>query len=175
MTCHRCGKDIEADSSFCRFCGASVGAPPLPSFRRLVRRPDQGKLGGVCAGIAEYFGSDVTLVRLVWVILSLVPGGIIGGIIVYLAAWAIMPPSLVPAPQPAGGRRLVRSVSDRQVAGVCGGLAAYLGLDSTLMRLVWVVLSIIPGAIVLGVAAYLMAWLIMPEGAAERLTPTPAV
>jgi phage shock protein PspC (stress-responsive transcriptional regulator) len=163
MTCTRCGRIIEAESAFCRFCGAPVGAPAPEGSRRLVRRPDEGRLGGVCAGMAEYFGTDVTLVRFVWVILALVPGGIVGGVVAYLALWLIIPAAPGPVPVPPGTRRLVRSTTDRRIAGVCGGLAAYLGVDSTAMRVIWVILAIVPGAVVLGVLAYLVAWLVVPE------------
>jgi phage shock protein PspC (stress-responsive transcriptional regulator) len=69
--------------------------------------------------------------------------------------------------RPPTAKRLTRSTTDRKIAGVCGGLAAYLGVDATAVRLVWAVLAIIPGAIVLGVIAYLVAWFIMPEGTAS--------
>jgi phage shock protein C len=129
--------------------------------RRLVRVPAHGRLGGVCAGIAEYLDADVTLVRLVWVILSVVPGGFIGGLVAYLAALMIVPVSNAAAAAPRA--RVMRSTLDRKVAGVCGGLAEYMDVDSTVVRLVWAVLTIVPGAIVLGVAAYLVAWFVVPE------------
>jgi phage shock protein C len=50
------------------------------------------------------------------------------------------------------------------VAGVCGGLAEYFHADPTVVRLLWAILTVIPGAIVLGVVAYLVAWFIMPIG-----------
>jgi len=132
----------------------------LSSRRRLIRLPAHGRLGGVCAGMAEYLDADVTVVRLVWVILSIVPGGFIGGIVAYLAALFIVPiSSAAEAPR----ARVTRSTIDRKIAGVCGGLAEYLNIDSTVVRLAWAVLTIVPGAIVFGVAAYLVAWLIMPE------------
>jgi len=56
----------------------------------------------------------------------------------------------------------MRSATDRKIAGVCGGLAEFFGVDSTAMRLLWVVLTIIPGFIVCGVLTYLIAWLVMP-------------
>ena len=138
--------------------------------KRLVRKPASGRLGGVCAGIADYLDTDVTLVRLLWVILSIVPGGFIGGLIGYLAAWIIMPESAEPVIVPAGVRRLMRSETDKQIAGVCGGLADYFKVDPTLVRVVWAVLTIVPGAIVLGVIAYLVAWFIMPADHAPRVT-----
>jgi phage shock protein C len=132
----------------------------LSPRRRLVRLPAHGKLGGVCAGMAEYLDADVTVVRLAWVILSIVPGVCIGGLVAYLAALFIVPVSSAGA---APRARVTRSTSDRTIAGVCGGLAEYLDIDSTVVRLAWAVLTIVPGAILFGVAAYLVAWLIMPE------------
>lgn len=170
MTCVRCHRSIEDQSVFCRFCGAPVGAPPPTGGRKLVRRPDEGRIGGVCAGMAEYFRTDVTFVRLAWVVLSLVPGGVLGGIIAYAAAWAIVPPVHGVTPH-RPGRRLLRSTTDRQIGGVCGGLAAYLGVDSTAMRVIWALLTIVPGAIVLGIVVYLVAWFIMPEANATELHP----
>jgi phage shock protein PspC (stress-responsive transcriptional regulator) len=129
--------------------------------RRLTRSRNKGTIAGVCAGLADYLGVDVVLVRLLFVILSIV-GAVIGGVIVYLAAWFIMPESDQAAPV-ADGRVLRRSTTDRQIAGVCGGLAEYFEVDATAVRLLWVVLSIFVGAIIGGVLAYLLAWLIIPK------------
>ena len=87
----------------------------LSSGRRLFRLPAHGKLGGVCAGIAEYLNADVTLVRFVWVILSIVPGGFIGGIVAYVAALVIVPVSsaVVDAPR----ARVMRSATASSRAG----------------------------------------------------------
>jgi phage shock protein PspC (stress-responsive transcriptional regulator) len=134
--------------------------PPLP--RRLTRIPEEGRLAGVCAGLADYLGVDVTIVRLAWIILSFVPGAIIGGVIAYVAAWIIMPEGHG-APGTVPRSRLVRSVTDRKIAGVCGGLAACFNEDATLVRVAVVILSIYPGAIVFGVLAYVIAWMIIPE------------
>lgn len=134
----------------------------MSSPTRLVRNPAAGKIAGVCAGLAEYLDADVTLVRLAWVVLAIVPGGFIGGLVAYAAAWAIMPRSSALPQVAVATRRLTRSTLDRKIAGVCGGLAEYLDVDATLVRLIWAVLSVVPGCIVLGVIAYLAAWFIMP-------------
>src|SRR5512138_866714 len=89
-----------------------------PSRRRLVRRPSEGKIGGVCAGLADYFNTDVALVRAAWVVLSIWPGAVVLGLIAYLAAWLLMPRAEAAdgapaAPQPS----LVRSRTDRRIAG----------------------------------------------------------
>src|SRR5689334_15432936 len=143
-----------------------------PTTRRLERIPAQGKIAGVCAGIADYLNTDVSLVRAVWVLLSLVPGALIGGLLAYIAAWLLMPVSLAPATPPLT-RRVTRPVADRKIAGVCAGLAKYFDLDVTAVRLIWVVLSIYPGAIILGVIAYGIAWFIIPAEPHLPLEPAP--
>jgi phage shock protein C len=55
---------------------------------RLYRSGKDRILGGVCGGVAEHFGWDPTLVRLAWVLISLVYGV---GVLLYVAAWIIMP------------------------------------------------------------------------------------
>jgi phage shock protein PspC (stress-responsive transcriptional regulator) len=131
--------------------------------KRLTRRSTDGRFGGVCAGLAEYFDVDVTLVRVAWVVLSIVPGAIVGGVLAYLAAWVIMPDDRAPLVHP-GGRRLTRSVTDRKIGGVCGGLADYLNADATAVRLIWAIVTVVPGCIVLGIVAYLIAWFVIPPG-----------
>jgi phage shock protein PspC (stress-responsive transcriptional regulator) len=133
-----------------------------PSTRRLERLPTQGKIAGVCAGIAAYLETDVALVRAIWILLSLVPGALIGGLLAYGAAWLLMPVSLIPV-VPSLNQRVVRPQADRKIAGVCAGLAKYYAMDVTVVRLIWVVLSIYPGAIILGVIAYAIAWFIIPS------------
>ena len=61
-----------------------------------------------------------------------------------------------PAPQ----KKLTRSLTDKKIAGVCGGLAEYMDMDPTLVRLVWVMLAIFAGW---GVLGYLIAWIVLPE------------
>ncbi|ABR49442.1 phage shock protein C, PspC [Alkaliphilus metalliredigens QYMF] len=58
------------------------------------------------------------------------------------------------------GKRLYRSHYDQKIAGVCGGIAEYFDLDSTLVRLGWVLFTFFGGA---GVIAYIIAAIVMPE------------
>lgn len=51
-------------------------------------RSDDKVIGGVCAGLAEYFGLDVKLVRLAWVVFVLLGGS---GLLFYVILWLIMP------------------------------------------------------------------------------------
>jgi phage shock protein C len=69
---------------------------------------------------------------------------------------------VVGAGHPLIRKKLVRSRSDRKIAGICAGLADYLDLDVILMRLIWAVATIASG-IVPGLVAYVLAWIIVPE------------
>src|SRR6266496_2599957 len=57
-------------------------------------------------------------------------------------------------------RKLYRSRTNRKLAGVCGGLAEYFNTDATLIRVLFVVLTVIGGA---GPLIYLAMWIIVPE------------
>jgi phage shock protein PspC (stress-responsive transcriptional regulator) len=56
------------------------------------------------------------------------------------------------------------------MAGVCGGIAEYLDVDPTIVRLVWVALSVVPGGFVGGALAYVLAWIIIPKAPAFATT-----
>lgn len=58
-------------------------------------------------------------------------------------------------------RRLVRSADDRMLGGVCAGVADYLGVDPTVVRLLTVVLGVI--FFPLAEIGYVVAWMVMPE------------
>ena len=62
-------------------------------------------------------------------------------------------------------KRLYRSRKDRMIAGVCGGVGEYLGIDPTLIRLALLLLAIWGGG---GVLAYLIAWIVIPEEPLEE-------
>jgi phage shock protein PspC (stress-responsive transcriptional regulator) len=147
----------------------------MSAAKRLYRNSSAGRIAGVCAGIADYLDVDVTLVRLGWVVLSIIPGCLIGGVVAYIAAWAVMSETTTPIPVDATRARLNRSRVDRKIGGVCGGLAEYLNVDSTVVRVVWIVLTIFPGAFLLGIVAYLVAWFIMPESPSTPVVVSPSV
>jgi len=59
-----------------------------------------------------------------------------------------------------GPKKLVRTKDDRMIAGVCGGIARYAGVDPVLVRLAMVALAIFAGA---GALLYIAGWIIIPE------------
>lgn len=95
MFCPQCGREYAAKVNFCCHCGAAMFAPSAPR-KKLTRSRRDKKIAGVCAGFAEYFDLDPTLVRLVWLMTALFVGW---GVIAYLLAWIILPEE--PAPQEA--------------------------------------------------------------------------
>ncbi len=102
MFCTKCGVELRNSDRFCSQCGTTVPGTTPPTFRlpeQLSRPVVGGKIAGVCAGFARYFGMDVTVVRVLWLIISVWPLPSIG-VIAYLIAWAVMPkdPLALPAP-----------------------------------------------------------------------------
>ena len=180
MNCPRCAREIGDDSAYCAYCGAAQRGEGAGTARtrRLERSVTDRQIAGVCGGFGVYLGLDSTLVRILWIVLSVVPGAILFGLIAYLAAWLLIPEGTIDSAATVTRRRLTCSRTDTKLAGVCGGLAEYFDVDSTPVRLVWTVLTIFPGAIVCGVIAYVVAWLVMPAAAvtleATAAPPPPA-
>ncbi len=63
---------------------------PEPSHGRLTLAATDKKIAGVCSGLAKYFNTDATLVRLIFLVLVVLGGA---GVIIYLIAWIIIPPA----------------------------------------------------------------------------------
>lgn len=61
-------------------------------------------------------------------------------------------------------KRLYRSNENKMIAGIAGGLAEYFGVDPVLIRLIWIISIFFGGA---GIFAYLIGWLIIPEGESD--------
>jgi phage shock protein C len=107
MLCPNCQKEIADGSNFCYNCGAKLGAGTpaaapatvLPP-KRLMRSSRDKKIGGVCAGLADYFDLDPTIVRIVWLLAIFFAGT---GVLVYLILWIALPlaPLDVPVTVPA--------------------------------------------------------------------------
>lgn len=92
MYCTRCGVQVEGEAKFCAACGYAVAPTAVllgVRYPRLSRPVYEKKIAGVCAGFARYFGMDVTLVRILFVLLAFCPFP--AGLVLYIAAWILMP------------------------------------------------------------------------------------
>ena len=100
MYCTRCGIQLDDKVRFCSACGtatAQVCVDAAVRYPRLSRPYYDKKIAGVCAGFARYFGVDVTLVRVLWLVLIFFPAPV--GLIAYIVGWIVMPrdPIALPA------------------------------------------------------------------------------
>jgi len=66
-------------------------------------------------------------------------------------------------PMSKNEKRLFRSRKERKISGVCGGLAAYLQIDPTIVRVLWIILTII-SSFFLGIVVYIVMAIVVPEG-----------
>ena len=63
-------------------------------------------------------------------------------------------------------KKLYLSETDRKLGGVCGGIGEYLGVDPTVIRIIYIVVTLLSAGI--GVFAYILMWLVVPKKAKEK-------
>ena len=100
--------------------------------KRLYRDEQNKVLGGVCSGIANYFGLEPLLVRILWIFLIGV------NILGYLILWIAVPSSSV---KEIGGvkKRLFRDIENKVIGGVCAGLSKYFGIKVWIIRILFLI------------------------------------
>lgn len=129
-------------------------------MRKLYRARYEKRLAGVCAGLGSYFRIDPVIVRLVFIFLMMITG-VIPMLVVYIIFALILP--LEPKHSRAFSyKHLTRDPRDRVVAGVCSGLAHFFKMDPTVMRLIFVVITLLTAIFPMAIA-YLVGTFIIPE------------
>ncbi len=100
--------------------------------KRLYRDEQNKVLGGVCSGIANYFGLEPLLVRILWIFLIGV------NILGYLILWIAVPSSSV---KEVGGvkKRMFRDIDNKIIGGVCAGLSKYFGVQVWIIRVLFLI------------------------------------
>ncbi|MEO5943724.1 MAG: PspC domain-containing protein [Ferruginibacter sp.] len=153
--------------------------------KRLFRDENDKVVGGVCSGLANYFGIDVVIIRIIFVVL-LVAGGF--GFITYLILWVAVP-STATTVIGSTRKKLYRDNDDKYIGGVCSGISNYFGISVWIPRLLFLLpflsfvtrwshwgnfdfpnfirLGFSPGALLV----YIILWLVLPEAntTAEKL------
>ena len=102
--CNRCGAGLPNTARFCSNCGNVVYAAQYAQGRPLVRPHAGRNIAGVCIGLAQTYGWDVGVVRILTVLGFFFSGGFIG--VAYLACWIGIPEEPIPMPgafPPQGG------------------------------------------------------------------------
>ncbi len=89
LYCHRCGTALPPGARFCSSCGTVVAASSAMPGRPLVRPRVGRQIAGVCLALAQTYGWDVTVVRILTVVGFFGSGGLVG--IAYLAGWIGIP------------------------------------------------------------------------------------
>ncbi|MBR6568285.1 MAG: PspC domain-containing protein [Clostridia bacterium] len=115
------------------------------------------KLCGLCAGIGNYFNLDPTFIRIAITFLTLITA-LFPMLIIYLAMSLVVPQAPDDYVEVNDGRILTRGI-DKKISGVCSGYAEYFGVDTTIVRLIFVILFLFVGG---GFWLYLISLLFMP-------------
>lgn len=162
---------------------ASQSAPhAATTTKRLYRDEEHKILGGVCAGLGNYFNIDPVIVRIIFVVTFGV------AFLPYLILWAAIPGSSASV---IGGlrKKLYRDNDDKILAGVCSGIGNYFGINAWIPRALFILpflsfafrwaswgnwdfpnflrVGFSPGALIV----YIILWMVIPEATttAEKL------
>ncbi|MEQ9467795.1 MAG: PspC domain-containing protein [Ekhidna sp.] len=130
--------------------------------KRLYRDSKRKVIGGVAAGIANYFGIDPIWMRLLMLafLFNIFFWGLSGFIfLTYIILWIAVPGSETLDDDKAV-KKLFRSTDDRVLGGVSGGIASYFGMDPVVIRVLFVISIFLGGA---GLLVYIILWIITPE------------
>ncbi len=133
-------------------------APPRTSTasKQLFRDQKRKILGGVCAGLGNYFTVDPLWIRLLFAALFFAYGVTF---ILYVIMWIVVPGSY-DLDEPVTGKKMFRDPERKIIGGVSGGIAAFLGTDVVVIRVLFIVFTIVGG---LGLFIYIVLWIILPE------------
>jgi phage shock protein PspC (stress-responsive transcriptional regulator) len=124
--------------------------------KKLVRDVKRKVLGGVCAGLAHYLNIDAVWMRVLFALLALGSSGAL--IILYIILWIALPESSDLDDQPSV-KKMYRDPENKVIGGVAAGLAAFMGIDLAIVRLIFVVL----GFFGFGIVLYIIFWIALPE------------
>lgn len=136
----------------------SEGSRQNISGKKLFRDNRRKILGGICSGLAHYFNVDPVWPRLLFALLVFASYG--GLIVAYIILWIIIPASDVLEDEGTTAKKMYRDTDNRVIGGVASGLAAFWGIDTTVVRVLFIGMTIFGG---LGMFVYIIMWIALPE------------
>jgi phage shock protein PspC (stress-responsive transcriptional regulator) len=136
---------------------SSTGSSERIADKKLYRDQRRKILGGVCAGLAHYFSVDPIWPRLLFALLVL--GSYGGLLLVYIIFWIVLPVSDSLEEEPTA-KKMFRDSERKVIGGVASGVAAFFGVDMTVIRLLFVIFGLVGGA---GIVVYIILWIALPE------------
>jgi phage shock protein PspC (stress-responsive transcriptional regulator) len=166
--------------------GSNATGTGSTGHKRLYRDENNKIIGGVCGGLANYFGTDPVIIRVIFAVVALAFGT---GLLAYIILWVAVPST---ASTQIGGvrKKLFRDPDDKIIAGVCSGIGNYFGVSAWLPRILFLLpflsfvfnagrwggffdfsdffrVSFSPGSLIV----YIILWLAIPEASstAEKL------
>lgn len=149
--------------------------------RRLYRSANDKILGGVAAGLANYFGIDPAITRVLFVLFFFIGGG---GLLVYIILWIVLPIHTLTTNV---RKRLYRNPENKMIGGVAGGMAAYFNIEVWIPRLIFIspfILGVLKGVLHRSIGndfddflfnglggtifmTYLVLWIVLPEASSS--------
>ncbi len=131
---------------------SAYASPP----KRLLRDQKRKILGGVCAGLANYFNVDAVWIRLLFALLIFAYGT---ALVLYIVLWIAVPGSFE-LEEPQGTKKMYRDPETKVVGGVAAGIAAYFGTDVVAIRILLLISVFFFGT---GILLYIVLWIVLPE------------
>ncbi|MCB0493013.1 MAG: PspC domain-containing protein [Cyclobacteriaceae bacterium] len=125
--------------------------------KKLYRDQKRKILGGVCAGLAHYFNIDPVWPRLLFALLVL--GSYGGLLLVYIILWILLPAS-TELEEEEEIKKMFRDPEKKVIGGVASGVSVFFGIDVTLVRILFVIFTVIGG---IGFLTYIILWIALPE------------
>jgi len=133
-------------------------------IKKLHMSVNDKMIAGVCGGLAETFGIDALLLRVAFIILIFFNGI---GLIAYLILMLVLPKGeperpveIDITPEKESDKKLHRLNKNKMIAGICSGMEKYFGVDVSIIRILFVVVTLLTGG--LGIVLYIMFWVILP-------------
>ncbi|MBL7850369.1 MAG: PspC domain-containing protein [Cyclobacteriaceae bacterium] len=122
--------------------------------RRLFRDKNRKILGGVCAGLGNYFNLDPVWPRVLFALLMLGTSGVF--LLIYIVMWIVVPEAEL---EETSVKKMYRDPDRKVLGGVAAGIAAFFNGDLALIRFLFVIMAFLGFGIVL----YIVLWIVLPE------------